>query len=193
MILYYFQCNLIVQQSLAWLRTAFGDEAPCKTTIYNWFAEFKSDRVDLSNRFPDDRLYIAVNNKNIGAARRVIETDRLVTYHEIRASLGIYLITLTEAQKTNRVTWCDAILTSLVADLDVNPDYDRGTVINFDFGVDSEPSILDSKHGRTLEFDSYPGTELTSLLIIAVNNNQLTVQSTKFCRCEISHESVTMA
>ncbi|GBP79743.1 hypothetical protein EVAR_67518_1 [Eumeta japonica] len=36
-------------------RTTFGDEAPCKTTIYNWFAEFKGGCVNLSDEFRDGR------------------------------------------------------------------------------------------------------------------------------------------
>ncbi|GBP21969.1 hypothetical protein EVAR_7186_1 [Eumeta japonica] len=72
-----------------------------------------------------------VNNKNIDAVHRMIETDRHVTYHEIRESLGMGMSeiqsilqkhlgmknlcsrwiphNLTEAQKTDRVTWCNAM------------------------------------------------------------------------------------
>ncbi|GBP50605.1 hypothetical protein EVAR_29364_1 [Eumeta japonica] len=48
-------CNLKAQQSLPRLRTSFDDEAPCKATIYNWFAEFKRGRVNLSDEFRDGR------------------------------------------------------------------------------------------------------------------------------------------
>ncbi|GBP85994.1 hypothetical protein EVAR_57470_1 [Eumeta japonica] len=81
--------NLTAQQSLARLRTAFGDEAPCKTTIYKWCAEFKRDRVIVSDEFRDGRQSIAVNNINIDAVLRMIYTDRHVIYHEIPPSLGI--------------------------------------------------------------------------------------------------------
>ncbi|GBP71998.1 Putative uncharacterized protein FLJ37770 [Eumeta japonica] len=89
MIFYVLKCNLKAQQSLARVRTAFGAEAPCKMTIYNWFAEFKRGRVNLRDEFRDGRPSTAANNKNIDAVRRMIDTDRHVTYHEIRASLGI--------------------------------------------------------------------------------------------------------
>ncbi|GBP60198.1 hypothetical protein EVAR_81343_1 [Eumeta japonica] len=75
-------------QNLARLRIAFGDVAPYKTTIYNKFAEFKRGRVNLSDKFLDDRPSTVVNNKNIDAVRRMMETDRHVTYHEIRTFLG---------------------------------------------------------------------------------------------------------
>ncbi|GBP40079.1 hypothetical protein EVAR_33653_1 [Eumeta japonica] len=42
-----------------------------------------------SDKFNDGRPSIAVYNKNIDAVRRMIETDRRVTYHEIRASLAM--------------------------------------------------------------------------------------------------------
>ena len=89
MIFYDFKCNLTAQQSFARLQTTFGDKAPCKTTIYSWFAEFKRGRVNLSDEFRDGRPSTAVNNKNIDAVRLMIKTDRHVTYHEIWASLGI--------------------------------------------------------------------------------------------------------
>ncbi|GBP35257.1 hypothetical protein EVAR_19477_1 [Eumeta japonica] len=85
-----FKCNLTAQQNFARLRSAFGDKASCKTTIYNWFAKFKRGRVNLSDEeFCDDRSSTSVNNKNTDAVRRMIETDRHVIYHEIRASLGM--------------------------------------------------------------------------------------------------------
>ncbi|GBP40432.1 hypothetical protein EVAR_25284_1 [Eumeta japonica] len=52
------------QQSLFWLRTAFGDEAPCKTTTYDCFSEFKRDRVNLRDEFRDGRPSTIVKNKH---------------------------------------------------------------------------------------------------------------------------------
>ncbi|GBP92131.1 hypothetical protein EVAR_100306_1 [Eumeta japonica] len=55
-------------------------------TIGNWFVEFKRGRVNLSDEFRDDplrgRRSGRPNNKNIDAVRRMIETDRHVSYHE---------------------------------------------------------------------------------------------------------------
>ncbi|GBP39869.1 Cyclin-dependent kinase 2-associated protein 1 [Eumeta japonica] len=81
--------NQNTQQNLARVRTAFGNAAPCKTTIYNWFTEFKRGRVNLSDEFPNSRPSTAVSNKNIDTVCIMIEIGRHVTYHEIRASLGI--------------------------------------------------------------------------------------------------------
>ncbi|GBP27167.1 hypothetical protein EVAR_15940_1 [Eumeta japonica] len=76
-------------QSLVRLQIAFGDDTPCKTIIYNRFAEFKRGRDNLSDEFRDGHPSPAVNNKTIDAVRRMGETDRHVTYHDVRASLGI--------------------------------------------------------------------------------------------------------
>ncbi|GBP17693.1 hypothetical protein EVAR_8681_1 [Eumeta japonica] len=50
-------------------------------TIYKWFAEFKRDRVNLSDEFRGGRPSTAVNNNNIDAVRRIIEADSHVTYN----------------------------------------------------------------------------------------------------------------
>ncbi|GBP48900.1 hypothetical protein EVAR_98084_1 [Eumeta japonica] len=87
------------------------------------------ERTNLCNEFRD---VAAVNNKNIDAVRRVIKTDRHVNYHEIWASLGLDMSqmqsilhkhlgmkklcsrwiphNLTEAQKTDPITRCNAML-----------------------------------------------------------------------------------
>ncbi|GBP90377.1 hypothetical protein EVAR_67458_1 [Eumeta japonica] len=88
-------------------------------------------KITSGDKFRDDRSTTAVNKKSIDAVRYIIE--RQVPYHEIRASLGIGMSqiqsiphkdlgmtklcsqwishNLTEAQKTDRVTWCNAMLT----------------------------------------------------------------------------------
>ncbi|GBP85530.1 hypothetical protein EVAR_53755_1 [Eumeta japonica] len=43
----------------------------------------------LGDKFCDRRLYTSVNNKNIDAVRRTIETDTHVAYHVIRAYLSV--------------------------------------------------------------------------------------------------------
>ncbi|GBP49887.1 hypothetical protein EVAR_29500_1 [Eumeta japonica] len=49
----------------------------------------RDNELCFSDEFRDGRPSIAVNNKNIDAVRRMIETDRHVTYYKFRASLGI--------------------------------------------------------------------------------------------------------
>ncbi|GBP85511.1 Histone-lysine N-methyltransferase SETMAR [Eumeta japonica] len=132
MIFFDFNCNLTAEQTLARLQTVFGDRVPCKTTICHWFTEFKRDRVNLSDEFRSDCPSTALNNKNIDTVRCMIETDRYLIYHGIRALLGIGMsqiqsilhkhlamkklrswwipYNMIEAHKTDRVTWCNAML-----------------------------------------------------------------------------------
>ncbi|GBP38799.1 Nuclear receptor-binding protein homolog [Eumeta japonica] len=51
------------QQSLARLRTAFNDEAPCKTTVYNWFAAFKRGRVEQRDVPGIDCAHLAMDTE----------------------------------------------------------------------------------------------------------------------------------
>ncbi|GBP25996.1 hypothetical protein EVAR_84556_1 [Eumeta japonica] len=51
--------------------------------------DFKRGCVNLSKELHDGRPSTVVINRNINAVRRMIETDRHVTYHEILATLGI--------------------------------------------------------------------------------------------------------
>ncbi|GBP47227.1 Glutamate receptor ionotropic, kainate 2 [Eumeta japonica] len=78
--------RLLDDELLARLRTYFGDEVPCTTTIYNWFVEFKHGRVNLGDGYRDGRSSKAVNNKNIDVVRRMIQTDRHVTCYELRCT-----------------------------------------------------------------------------------------------------------
>ncbi|GBP03056.1 hypothetical protein EVAR_46069_1 [Eumeta japonica] len=68
------------QQSLARLRTAFDDEAPCKT-VHKWFAIFKCSRVNLSDEFRGGQSSCAVNDKNIDDLHCIIETDKFPVAH----------------------------------------------------------------------------------------------------------------
>ncbi|GBP61114.1 hypothetical protein EVAR_89780_1 [Eumeta japonica] len=81
-----------LQQSLVRFQTVFVNKAPSKATIYNWFEEFKRGHVNLSGELHDGRTFTAVNNKNMNAVHRMIETAR-------------------HNQEENYVTWCNAMLT----------------------------------------------------------------------------------
>jgi len=89
MIYYDFRSGLTQQQSIARLVSAFGDEAPSKASVYNWFAEFKRGRSTLSHASGAGRPKTAVTQENIDAVQKLIEEDRHVTYQEIQTSLGI--------------------------------------------------------------------------------------------------------
>lgn len=128
MIFYDFRCHLSQQESYDRLRLAFHDEAPSRATVYNWFNEFKRGRTNLTDDVREGRPSTATTEDNISVVRGMIETDKRVTYQQIRASLGIGMSqvhkilhehlavrklcarwiphNLTEAQKLRRVDWC---------------------------------------------------------------------------------------
>jgi len=128
MIYYDFRCGLSQQQSIERLVSAFGDEAPSRTTVYDWFAEFKRGRSSLNKSYGGGHPKTAITQENIDAVQKLIEEDRHVTYDEIRTSLGIGMSqiqkilhdelwvrklisrwvphNLSEEQKKARVDWC---------------------------------------------------------------------------------------
>jgi len=132
MIFYDFCCELSQQQCIDRLFSAFGDEAPSKTSVYRWFSEFQRGRSSLSKTFSGGRPKSAITPENIDAVQKIIEEDRHATYQEIQSSLGIGMSqiqkilhdelwvrklisrwvphNLTEAQKATRVSWCRATL-----------------------------------------------------------------------------------
>jgi histone-lysine N-methyltransferase SETMAR len=131
-IFYDFCVGLTQQQCIDRLKIAFGNEAPSKTMVYNWYNEFKRKRKSLKDEPREGRPKTAVVPENIDAVRKLIEVDRHVTYREIGACLGIGVKSihtilhehlgvrklcarwiphkLTDAQKKNRVDWCRKML-----------------------------------------------------------------------------------
>lgn len=132
MIYYDFRSGITWQESADKLSSAFGDEAPNKSTVYRWFMDFNRGRSSLQDEFREGRPKTAVTEENIEAVRQLILTDRHVTYREIEASLGIHATSihsilhehlavrklvsrwiphnLTIAQKKARVDWSKEML-----------------------------------------------------------------------------------
>lgn len=132
MILYDFKSSLTRKQCVEKLRSAFGDEAPSKSTVYEWYAEFNRGRVTLSDEHREGRPATAVTPETIDAVREMLKRDNRTTYEEIRASLGIHGTSintilkdhlavrklcsrwipynLTDAEKKGRVKWCKQMI-----------------------------------------------------------------------------------
>ncbi|GBP26622.1 hypothetical protein EVAR_18259_1 [Eumeta japonica] len=120
------------------LESKAGTKLELITRSFHWidkeFYVHVDEAAGRNDEFHDRRPSTAVNNKNINAVRCMNETGRYVTYGEIRASLGIDWSqiqsilqkhlgmkklcsrwiphNLTEAQKTDPITWCNAMLTT---------------------------------------------------------------------------------
>lgn len=138
MIFYDFRAGLTKKQCVDRLHSVFGDKAPGRTTVYDWFNEFKRGRTSLADESREGRPKSVVVPENIKAVRQLLAVDRHLTYRELEATLGIskkslYTIlhehlavkrlcsrwipqNLTIAQKKARVDWCNEMLKK----------YDRG-------------------------------------------------------------------
>lgn len=132
MIFYDFRKGLTQQQCFESLHSTFGDEAPSKASVYNWYNEFKRGRRSLKDEEKPGRPISVVTPENIDAVQKLIEQDRHVTYLEIKATLGISATSihkilhehlmvrklcarwiphkLTDTQKKVRVGWCHEML-----------------------------------------------------------------------------------
>lgn len=128
MIFYDFRSGLSQQESCQRLQLAFGDEAPCRSSVYSWFSEFRRGRDHLHDDEREGRPSTAVTDFNIDAVRQLIETDKKITCQQIRTTLGIGMSQvqkilhlhlkvrklctrwiphdLSEDQKRLRVKWC---------------------------------------------------------------------------------------
>lgn len=119
-------------ESLQRLQSCFPDSAPSRTTVFDWFAEFKRNRQSLEDCPRSGRPSTAVVQENINLAERMILEDPRVTCRQIEHQLGIGSAAvseilhqhlrvskrcarwiphcLTQEQKDNRVQWCQSML-----------------------------------------------------------------------------------
>lgn len=132
MIFYDYKSGLRQQESLDRLQTAFGEEAPSRTTVFAWFAEFRRGRRSLEDEERCGRPVSATTEENVVAVRTMVEDDARVTVAQLveetgissgairqilHEKLGLSKISarwvphqLTADQKKARVTWCRSML-----------------------------------------------------------------------------------
>ena len=132
MIFYDFKSGLNQQQSHSRLQAAFSNEAPSRTTVYDWFAEFRRGRRSLEDDPRSGRPAEATTGVQVAAVQRLVEEDGRVTVLQIaeevgissgsvssilHKSLGLRKVSarwvphmLTEEQMQKRVHWCHFML-----------------------------------------------------------------------------------
>ena len=69
MIFYYFKNGLNQAQSLKRLTQAFGDLAPSRATVFNWFAEFKRGITSFEHEESSGRPLTAVAEEKLRCCR----------------------------------------------------------------------------------------------------------------------------
>ena len=132
MIYYDYKKSLSAEESHTSLVRVFGESAPSRATVGNWFREFSRGRESLEDEPRSGRPVTAVTRENIDATRRMIEEDPHITFSYIEGTLNIGSTaaqtivhehlgltkrcarwvphSLTEAQKDARVDWCHFML-----------------------------------------------------------------------------------
>ena len=75
-IFFNFRRGLTQQQCIDELNSIFGGEAPSRTSIYRWYAEFNRGRSSLQDEFREGRSVVP---EIIDAVRQLILQDRQVT------------------------------------------------------------------------------------------------------------------
>ena len=81
-IFYKFRRVLTQQQWFDELNSIFGDEAPSRTSVYQWYGEFNRGRSSLQDEFREGPKTVVVP-ETIDAVRQMI------SYREIVTTLGI--------------------------------------------------------------------------------------------------------
>ena len=76
-------------QSLERLTQSFGDLAPSRARVFNWFAELKRGRTSFEDEERSGRPKMAVAEDNIDAMEKMVQEDARVTYKDTEASLKI--------------------------------------------------------------------------------------------------------
>ena len=132
MILYDYKSGLTQHESIDRLHAAFGDHAPSRTSVFEWFAEFRRGRRSLDDAPRSGRPVEVTTEDKVAAVRAMVEEDARVTVAQLARITGISagsVVTvvheklglskvcarwiphrLSEDQKTARVTWCRTML-----------------------------------------------------------------------------------
>ena len=72
MIFYDFKRNLSAAESLVNLTSAFGEKAPSRATVFNWFAEFRRGRASLEDEQRSGLLFSFVQEDSIAAVEKLV-------------------------------------------------------------------------------------------------------------------------
>ena len=132
MIYYDYKSGLTQQESVDRLMHAFGDIAPSRATVFNWFDHFRRGRRSLEDECRSGRPQTSTTEGQVAAVKALVEEDARVTVSQIQFEVGISsgsVVTilheklhlskisarwvphhLTQEQKEARVEWCRTML-----------------------------------------------------------------------------------
>ena len=72
-----------------WLDKRYGNSAPGKSTIINWYAEFKRDHTNTDDAERSGRPKSAVDPENITKVHKIVLRDRKLKLYKIADTLTI--------------------------------------------------------------------------------------------------------
>ncbi|GFV05056.1 transposable element Tc1 transposase [Trichonephila clavipes] len=89
MIFYDFKVVLNQEECFQRLQLAFGDESPCRASIFSWFKEFCSGNNSLQDKEHAGRPWPAVIPDNVSAIGKMLMDGNCCTYQMIQKELNL--------------------------------------------------------------------------------------------------------
>ena len=89
MILYDYKNGLTQHESIDRLHAAFGDHAPSRTSVFEWFAEFRRGRRSLDDAPRSGRPVEVTTEDKVAAVRAMVDEDARVTVAQLARITGI--------------------------------------------------------------------------------------------------------
>ena len=75
LILYDFKSNLSANDCMQRLHMAFGNQCVSRATVFNWYREFKNERMSLNDDPRSGRPVTASGDEMVAAVRDLVEHD----------------------------------------------------------------------------------------------------------------------
>lgn len=70
-------------ETFSLLRQAYGNDAICKATCYEWYTRFKNGRTSLDDDARSGRPSAAVTPENVTEIEQIVRQDRRITIAEV--------------------------------------------------------------------------------------------------------------
>ena len=89
MILYDYKSGLTQHESIDRLHAAFGDHAPSRTTVFEWFGEFRRGRRSLDDAPRWGRPAEVTTEDKVAAVHAMVEEDARMTAAQLARLTGM--------------------------------------------------------------------------------------------------------
>ncbi|UYV70102.1 hypothetical protein LAZ67_7001800 [Cordylochernes scorpioides] len=105
---YNFDRGLDIEECFQEVTPVLGNDCPHRTNIFRWYREFKRGKYGIRDAPRLGRTASLVNEENIAGVKKLLETNRHITYRQIGHS--IHSILHDHLKVTRRVSWCREML-----------------------------------------------------------------------------------